>query len=378
MTADKLTQALESTAAKLDGLPVLKRDELQKVLIDALADVLKVRPTEIDVAKNFDEYGLDSIDAVIATEWIGKRLGLALPPEFLFLFRSIDAVTDALLAGDYRRAPSRSRPLTQSPVFLFGGGGGADGPGLIRFREQAAPRLAFEVVHIDKWYQWIDRGFKFDDLATRAVRYINEKSPRGPVKLAGYSQGGQLAYVTALELENAGRVVELLCLLDGDSEVIYRTSATKPGIFSGALALCRDYIVAKIRRASLFPPRHKLFHFAAWLWEHRGGPELIMMVVRFKRAVLPGGNRLRGDNFVQMRVFAQMWGDWTEKNKTRILHKTPVVLFRSEDPGPPDLGWRAYCSNVTVISVKGDHHSMLASEGLIGQLITEVGHVKAR
>jgi thioesterase domain-containing protein/acyl carrier protein len=375
---DELTQALESTAAKADRLPIHQKSDLQKVLIDALAGVLKVKPSEIDIAKNFDEYGLDSIDAVIATEWIGNRLGIVLPPEFLFVFRSIDAVTNALLAGDYRKASLPSRPLTQTPIFLFGGGGGADGPGLIRFREQAAPRLAFEVVQIDKWHDWVDHGLKFEDLATRAAQYVNEKAPQGPIRLAGYSQGGQLAYATALTLEDMGRVVDLVFLLDTSADVIYRTSASNPNIFSGAIIFCRDYIVAKIRGGNFFPPRHKLFHFAAWLWEHRGGPELITMVVRFKRAVLPGGNRIRGDNFIQIRVFARLWGDWTEKNKARVLHRTTVVLFRSEDPGSPDLGWKTYCSNLTVIPVKGDHHSMLTSEGLIGHFITEVGHLEAR
>jgi thioesterase domain-containing protein/acyl carrier protein len=378
MTNDKLTQALESSAVKFDGLPLLQRDDLQNVLINALAEVLKVQPSEIDVAKSFDEYGLDSIDAVIATEWIGNRLKVALPPEFLFVFRSIDAVTNALLAGDYRRASPRAGPLSQTPIFLFGGGGGADGPGLIRFREQATPRLAFEVVHVEKWHDWIDQGLTFKDLAMRAAQFVNEKGPQGPIRLAGYSQGGQLAYVTALELESMGRAVELLCLLDSDSKVVYRTSATKPGFFSGVLSLCRDYIITKIRGGELFPPRHKLFHFAEWLWEREFGPELIMMVVRVKRAFLPGGNRLRGDNFVQMRVFAKMWGDWTEENKASALRGTPVFLFRSEDPGAPDLGWRAYCSNVTVIPVKGDHHSMLTSEGLIGQLVAEVSPVEAQ
>jgi thioesterase domain-containing protein len=98
--------------------------------------------------------------------------------------------------------------------------------------------------------------------------------------------------------------------------------------------------------------------------------------MRFKRAVLPGGNRVRGDNFIQMRIFAKMWGDWTQKNKTPILYKTQVSLFRSEDPGPPDLGWKARCSKVTVIPIKGDHYSMLSSEDLIGRLVAEVSHMK--
>jgi pimeloyl-ACP methyl ester carboxylesterase len=236
--------------------------------------------------------------------------------------------------------------------------------------------LVFDLVPIGRWYDWLNQGLKFEDLAMRAAQYIHEKLPQGPISLAGYSQGGQLAYVTALELENKGRVVEFLCLLDSDSKTVYPTSTTKPGIVLGVFTLCRRYIVTKIRGGNLFPSRHKLFHFAGWLWEQRGGPQLVMMGLQFKRTVLPGGNRVRGDNFIQLRIFAKMWSDWTEGNKRRILHKTRVFLFRSEEPGSPDLGWRARCSNITVVPIKGDHHSMLSSERLISQLVAEVGDVK--
>jgi acyl carrier protein len=375
-TTEGLTQALDSSAAKFDQLSVHQKGDLQKILVETIAELLKVKPSEVDIAKNFDEYGLDSIDAVIATDWIGKRLGIVLPPEFLFANRSIDAVIDALFSGDHRRESRPSRSVTQTPIFLCGGGGGVDGPGLIHFREQAVPHLVFDLVPMGRWYDWLNKGLRFEDLAMSAAQYIHEKLPQGPISLAGYSQGGQLAYVTALELENMGRTVEFLCLLDSDSKAVYPTSTTKPGIVLGALSLCRRYIVEKIRGGNLFPSRHKLFHFAGWLWEQRGGPQLVMMGLRIKRAVLPGGSRARGDDFIQMRIFAKMWSDWTEENEKRILYKTRVFLFRSEEPGPPDLGWRARCLNITVVPIKGDHYSILSSERLIGQLVAEVGTPK--
>src|SRR5690242_18266881 len=242
--------AAASAAAKFARLPVHQKGELQKILIDMLASVLKVKPAEIDIAKNFDEYGLDSIDAVIATEWVGKKVGVTLPPEFLLIFRSIDAVTNALLTGEYRRVSSPSRP----PFFLFPGAGGIDEPALIRFREQAASRLTFEVVPTDTWHHWIDRRYNFEDLATQAAQYVNANSPQGPIRLAGYSQGGQLAYVTALALKNMGRNVELVCMIDTETNGINVRAASNDSILMGAIKLCRKYIAGRPRGRALFPP----------------------------------------------------------------------------------------------------------------------------
>ena len=312
---------------------------------------------------------------MIATEWIGNKVGITLPPEFLFVFRSIDAVTNALLAGEYKKASSPSRPLTQTPIFLFPGAGGIDEPALIRFREQATPRMNFEVVPIDKWHHWIDRRYNFEDLATQAAQYVNANSPQGPIRLAGYSQGGQLAYVTALALENMGRNVEVVCMIDTETNERNVRSVSKDSIFTATINLCRKYIAGKTRGRALFPPGRKWNFFIAWLWEKRGGPELVIMLVRSGRLVLTGRAKVRGESFIQMRVFAKMWGDWAEKNKAHILQKISIVLFRSEDPGSPDLGWRAYCSNVKVVPVEGDHRSMLASQALVSHFVTEVGDV---
>ena len=61
---------------------------LRELLVGQLAGTLGVHRIEIDPTKSFDEYGLDSINAVIATELIGERLGIELPPEFLLLIEA--------------------------------------------------------------------------------------------------------------------------------------------------------------------------------------------------------------------------------------------------------------------------------------------------
>ena len=101
---------------------------LRELLVGQLAGMLRVHRIEIDPAKSFDEYGLDSIDAVIATELIGERLGIELPPEFLLINQSIDAVVRALLDSQRSDGPVDTLQCNGAAIFLFPGAGGRDEP----------------------------------------------------------------------------------------------------------------------------------------------------------------------------------------------------------------------------------------------------------
>ena len=72
-------------------------DEIRRMLIVELASILQVEETEIDTAKPFDEYGLDSTDAVIVVGLVEERLGIELEPELLLRNRTIDEVIAALM-----------------------------------------------------------------------------------------------------------------------------------------------------------------------------------------------------------------------------------------------------------------------------------------
>jgi hypothetical protein len=72
---------------------------------------------------------------------------------------------------------------------------------------------------------------------------------------------------------------------------------------------------------------------------------------------------------IQMALFAELWSAWIRKNgPARSLH-SPVFLFRSDDPGSPDLGWEGLCSDLTVVPVEGGHLTML-DEQHVGGLVT--------
>ena len=119
---------------------------LRKLLLVQFAEMLRMPPAAIDTSANFEEYGLDSIDAVIATGWLAEHLGIELPPEFLFRNRSVDDVIRALLPDERASASVRTQLGRSTPIFFFAGGGGRDEPLLVRFREQIA--RTFEVVDI--------------------------------------------------------------------------------------------------------------------------------------------------------------------------------------------------------------------------------------
>jgi acyl carrier protein len=70
--------------------------EIRSLLIAELAMVLRVDESAIETSKLFDEYGLDSTDAVILVGLVEERLQIELEPELLLRNRSIDEVIRTL------------------------------------------------------------------------------------------------------------------------------------------------------------------------------------------------------------------------------------------------------------------------------------------
>jgi acyl carrier protein len=86
----KRAMMTESSAA----LP--SADVIRRMLIKELAAVLKTSEAEIDTRKDFDDYGLDSTDAVIIAGLLEEQLAIELDPELLLRNRSVDQVTEWL------------------------------------------------------------------------------------------------------------------------------------------------------------------------------------------------------------------------------------------------------------------------------------------
>jgi acyl carrier protein len=69
---------------------------LRAWLVEWLAKQLKVEPSQINTAKRFDEYGLDSRVAVQVSGELEKIVERRLSPALLFEYPSIDELAKAL------------------------------------------------------------------------------------------------------------------------------------------------------------------------------------------------------------------------------------------------------------------------------------------
>jgi acyl carrier protein len=75
-------------------------DEIRALLIAEVALILELEQSEIDPAKGFDEYGLDSVAGVILLNAVEERLGVSLEPEVVMRGRCINEIVDTLVNID--------------------------------------------------------------------------------------------------------------------------------------------------------------------------------------------------------------------------------------------------------------------------------------
>jgi thioesterase domain-containing protein len=233
-------------------------------------------------------------------------------------------------------------------VFLLPGIFG-DEPPLADFRAALADRLDFELLD----YPDIDRSGgeirDFERIVGLTRERIRSLRPTGDVHIAGYSFGGLVGFVTACRLQEEGRRVGLLALLDSRalslkvprSGGVMRNRDAAPGLWGAAGDAASRLLIAaglaEIVRSSV-GPIGKMFGPGA----SRGVRRLLLQNLR--------GRSLSG--------------------LTLGRFDGPLVLLRAQkqpDPGLPlDLGWSAHCAAVQTVPIHGDHNSMFRADHLAG------------
>jgi acyl carrier protein len=76
--------------------PLASADAIRRMLIGELAAILQIDESQVDTAKPFDEYGLDSTDAIIVVGLVEEQLQIELEPELLIRNRTVDEVVNSL------------------------------------------------------------------------------------------------------------------------------------------------------------------------------------------------------------------------------------------------------------------------------------------
>jgi thioesterase domain-containing protein len=247
---------------------------------------------------------------------------------------------------------SENVPGTQRPaVFFFPGLFGEDDPEIAKFCEPLRTDLDFLPVAYFDWARHVETNCDFAALAEDVLAQIETGMPSGPIRMAGYSLGGHLAFATALALEAKGRRVESLAILDAPVDF-----GSVKGSFRKRLNMRMEQILSFNLRGGLASVIGKC------LTGERSRP-ILRYLPRYQKTKLPFDFDVALHRKLTMQLVRSLHGDWWQKTLQEATPlDAPWNLFRSQEHEayePDDLGWAPYCRNLRVIHVAGTHRGML-------------------
>jgi thioesterase domain-containing protein len=229
-----------------------------------------------------------------------------------------------------------------------------DDPQLAAFRGDLDDMSLPVTIRYPGWEEMLAPEYRFDDFLDAILRQIDAHRCAGPIRLAGYSLGGLLAFAAAEALLARGREVGFFGILDaslshapmmmrrGAFGMIRRMTRVPSFVWRGSV---KDNL-ARVAAHYLSTPKARPL-LRRLLARSEAGPfsdlrfALHYWVIRFRRANLA-------------------W-DWLRERPHQPI-PVRAVLFRAAEAaisGPPDLGWNALCPNLRVIEVPGAHLTML-------------------
>ena len=343
---------------------------LQAICRQILAAHLRLPVELIDVDRNLDEMGVDSIDGVLLSGTLSDRLKVELAPETFLQYRTISDVIRHLLNMD-GSIPSDAAPA-KIEAFYFPGGAGRENTAA-QLVDGSGARLLLHVPPLGEWQEWIDDGCDLSVLTERCCEWIEARCPAGGVRLAGHSLGGQIAFSVALNLQERGRQVNGVYLFDSAARphemLRLGTWVLRRLKERAARILGRGPVGSRTVRD---PADYGRMHAVMQLLDLK----LARLLFRWGGALQPrkvgGRRRIKVNNAIRMKLLDLMWNRWAASLPPERAASLPVTLFRAQSPGAPDLGWSLFCQDLRVIEVKGNHQTLLEPphvQGLANDMI---------
>ncbi len=306
---------------------------------------------EPGVHEDFFDAGGDTDAAERLRAVFAEQLGAV--PGRLFATPTIAAMADLLRDRIEGRGGCPVRPLREGgtdPVFLFHPAGGPTSvyDGLVRLLPEGRPVYGLER---------IDDEDTVEGKAECYLELIREIQPRGPYRLGGWSFGGCLAYETARRLTAAGERVDVVFMIDSILPL------PAPGKPAHEILLERfDRFAEHVEKTYGVPldiPREELVQL--------GDDDQIRLVINRLASRVPGMGqgvlRHQYESYVDARVAERYDPE---------PYAGPVLLMRAQEPHPltttldprylrtdDTLGWDAFCADLEVVRVPGDHLSMI-------------------
>ncbi|MGG3111556.1 beta-ketoacyl synthase N-terminal-like domain-containing protein [Bacillus velezensis] len=209
---------------------------LRKELKESLADILFLKPEDIDEHEAFIEMGLDSIIGVEWVQSINKTYQASITANLVYEYPTIATLAGYLTGsvqkdteevhGEHTKQNDISEETDdqEPPELICLNPGGKGRPifwfhsalGAVELYQPVAERTGrpFYGIQARGWMTDREpiRGIK--NMAEYYVKLIRTVQPRGPYDVGGYSLGGMLAYEVTRQLQLAGETVESIVMLD--------------------------------------------------------------------------------------------------------------------------------------------------------------------
>ena len=245
---------------------------LEAQLIELWQEVLGVRP--IGASDDFFELGGDSLTAARMIQQVADLTGSTLPLGALYESPTVAGLARLLREGTLApgsRAPAvtLNRGGDHTPLVLFHGmlTGGAF------YALRLARRLGTrQPVHVVPPFTGVGGPVPHtvEAMAAAQLDLVRTLQPRGPYRLAGYCNGGLVAYEIARRLREAGETVELVALVAAAPVTplartgrVLRSAARLSGLSPESVAEPLARVRSLVEALSEVPHRRRLGFVAA-------------------------------------------------------------------------------------------------------------------
>ena len=228
--------------------------------------------------------------------------------------------------------------------------------------------IHFVPIRYRHWSELRREPNEFDRLVADCVRQIESHGPPSTIRLVGYSFGGNMAWAIARAIAARGHQIGLLGLIDAPAcpEIEESAESTIGRLHRVVRGVRRGETGRQLVRSSA----GVLFRSRTWVraaFRRLHGFGLLPRILDYVDANIQ--NRYHIILLKECMARTVSFGD-------RIDY--PSVLFRCSDrPFGEDaeLGWARYLSNLRVVTLSGDHSSVLQArnvEQILGQLTVTI------